>query len=149
MNLGLEVYDDLKMFELAKQAAIKRDNSRKIKEDNMKKLYDRMKILIVNDSDKIRNRITDELAKPKKIRRNKMVFYCDKIWKVDDYIKVFETCFDGELEEPLIDLLRHEFPHPYYKVYRKIVHEENVKTDELYKYYVIYIKWNKKKLNIK
>jgi len=134
MNLGLEVYDDLKMFELAKQAAIKRDNSRKIKEDNMKKLYDRMKILIVNDSDKI---------------RNKMVFYCDKIWKVDDYIKVFETCFDGELEEPLIDLLRHEFPHPYYKVYRKIVHEENVKTDELYKYYVIYIKWNKKKLNIK
>ena len=133
------------LLKLGKEIAIKRESSRKIKETSMKNLYDRMKNIIVNETDKIKNRITDEMAKPKKERNNRIIFYSDNVLAIEDYKQVFETCFNDVLDDPLIDLLRQRFPHPYYKVYRKTFHEDDY-YNELPPRYVIFIKWNKKKL---
>lgn len=141
----MKLYSGLDPLEFAKEAAIKRESSRRIKEASMKHLYERMKNLIENETEKIKSAITDEMAKPKKERNNRIIFYNDNVFTVDDYKQVFETCYNDELDEPLIDLLRQRFPYPYYKVYRKTIYEEDYYMNDLPARYVIFIKWNKKK----
>ena len=142
----MKLHKGVDLLEFAKETAIKRESSRKIKEASMKNLYYRMKNFIVNETDKIKSAITDEMAKPKKERTNKIVFYTDNVLTVEDNKQVFETCFNDELDDPLIDMLRLRFPHPYYKIYRKTFYEEDYYMNDLPPRYVIFIKWNKKKL---
>ena len=145
----LELYKDLKMTEYAREAAIKRENSRIIKETTMKNLYYSMKKYIEDDTDKIKNSITDEMAKPKKERSNKVVFFANNTLDPKDYKSVFETCFNDELDDPLIDILKQKFPYPYYKVYRKTLYGDDYYDRNGLPHYVIFIKWNKKKLGVK
>jgi hypothetical protein len=141
----MELYTELQLTRNTLDGVIKRSSDEAIKEASMKNLYFSIKNYILNETATIHSKIIEEMAKPKKERKNKVIFYANNAYDTKDYIKIFETCFD-ELDDPLIDLLRQKFPFPYYKVYRKILYEFDPRIDDVKPMYAIFIKWNKKKL---
>lgn len=138
-------FNRMDALEVAKSAAIKRESSRLIKKKALDYLYKDMYNLINEEIHRIKDKITQQMVfnkDNKKSRRDhKIIFYSANTYDMDDYVQLFEHCYDDVLDDPLIDQLRRKFPD--YKVYRKIIAEYDKYENKTY-YYVIYIKWGKK-----
>jgi len=132
-------------LEVAKHAAIKRESSRLIKKKALEHLYKDMTKTIQDEIYKIKDRIAQQMVinknnNHKNHRYNKVAFFVGRTYEIDDYIQVFEHCYNDVLDDPLIEQLQRKFPD--YKVYRKVKTEYDRYENET-DVYIIYVKWKK------